>query len=178
VSPNAVHLPSPYGQSLGSRLMIPVLGAVGFVGGAAALAMTGPHRSIHGPNLALFAHTSLALKIHVAAAVFAFGLGMAMFASRKGARFHRIAGWSWVVLMGLVAGSSLLITGLNGHSYSYIHLLSGFTLIMLPLAVVAARKHDVVAHRRRMTGLFLGSMVIAGAFTFLPGRLMWQVFFG
>lgn len=33
-------------------------------------------------------------------------------------------------------------------------------------------------HRRMMTGLFIGGLVIAGALTFLPGRLMWQVFFG
>lgn len=178
MSPNALPAFSPYGQSLRSRLTIPALGLAAFALGAAALVATGPQRAIHLPNLALLADTSPALKIHVLAAVCAFGLGMAMFASRKGARFHRIAGWTWVALMGLVAGSSLLITGLNGHSYSFIHLLSGFTLIMLPLAVIAARKHDVVTHRRRMTGLFLGSMVIAGAFTFLPGRLMWQMFFG
>jgi uncharacterized membrane protein len=29
-----------------------------------------------------------------------------------------------------------------------------------------------------MTGNFLGGLIIAGAFTFAPGRLMWRVFFG
>jgi uncharacterized membrane protein len=29
-----------------------------------------------------------------------------------------------------------------------------------------------------MTGMFLGGMVIAGAFTFFPGRLMWRVIMG
>jgi uncharacterized membrane protein len=29
-----------------------------------------------------------------------------------------------------------------------------------------------------MTGLFIGGLVIAGAFTFAPGRLMFRVFFG
>ncbi len=29
-----------------------------------------------------------------------------------------------------------------------------------------------------MTGLYFGALVIAGLLTFLPGRLMWRVFFG
>jgi uncharacterized membrane protein len=29
-----------------------------------------------------------------------------------------------------------------------------------------------------MTGLFVGGLLIAGAFAFLPGRLMWQIVFG
>jgi uncharacterized membrane protein len=33
-------------------------------------------------------------------------------------------------------------------------------------------------HQRAMTGMFLGGMVIAGAFTFFPGRLMWRVIMG
>jgi len=28
-----------------------------------------------------------------------------------------------------------------------------------------------------MTGMFTGGMLIAGLFTFLPGRLMWDLFF-
>jgi len=29
-----------------------------------------------------------------------------------------------------------------------------------------------------MIGLYVGALLIAGAFTFLPGRLMHQIFFG
>ena len=29
-----------------------------------------------------------------------------------------------------------------------------------------------------MTSLFWGASIVAGAFTFLPGRLMWRLFFG
>ena len=28
-----------------------------------------------------------------------------------------------------------------------------------------------------MTGMFVGAMLIAGLFSMLPGRLMWEVFF-
>ncbi len=29
-----------------------------------------------------------------------------------------------------------------------------------------------------MTGLYVGGLIFAGTLAFLPGRLMWQVFFG
>jgi uncharacterized membrane protein len=62
--------------------------------------------------------------------------------------------------------------------WSPIHLLSLFTLIMLPLGVWHARRHQVARHRRAMAGLFAGALVIAGVFTFLPGRIMHEVIFG
>jgi len=40
-----------------------------------------------------------------------------------------------------------------------------------------ARTHRVRPHRHMMTGLVGGGLFIAGAFTFVPGRLMWRVFF-
>ena len=79
---------------------------------------------------------------------------------------------------GVTAASSLFITGLNGDSYSLIHLLTGWTLIALPMALVAIRQKKVIMHKRMMTGLFVGGLVVAGAFTFIPGRMMWAVFFG
>jgi uncharacterized membrane protein len=34
------------------------------------------------------------------------------------------------------------------------------------------------AYRKTMTGIFLGVLVIAGIFTFVPGRAMYRVLFG
>jgi uncharacterized membrane protein len=62
--------------------------------------------------------------------------------------------------------------------WSPIHLLSIFTLAMLPLAVWAAHRHAVDHHRRAMTGLFFGALVIAGLFTLMPGRIMHKVALG
>ncbi len=56
--------------------------------------------------------------------------------------------------------------------FSPVHLLSVFTLVMLPLAVVHARPHNVEGQRNAMLGLFVGALAIAGGFTFLPGRIM------
>ena len=65
-----------------------------------------------------------------------------------------------------------------GGAWSPIHLLAIFTLVMLPLAVLHARRHNVVSHRRAMIGIFTGALVVAGIFTFFPGRIMYRVLFG
>ena len=133
---------------------------------------------LHAPRLDLLAQQPLKVQIHIAAALLAFSLGLVLFAAPKGTLPHRTLGWIWVVFMTTVAASSLFMTGLNGDAYSWIHILSGYVLISLPAGVIAARRHKVLVHQRTMTGLFLGGMVIAGAFTFLPGRLMWRVIMG
>jgi len=129
-------------------------------------------------NLGLLLEQSPVIQIHVYAAVAALILGAWLLWGRKGVAAHRIGGWVWVSLMAITAGVSLFITGLNGDHWSAIHALSGFTLITLPLGVFFARRHKVKQHRRTMMGIFFGGSVIAGAFTLVPGRLMWQVFFG
>jgi uncharacterized membrane protein len=63
-------------------------------------------------------------------------------------------------------------------AWSPIHLLAIFTLIMLPFAVLHARRHLVGSHRRAMIGLYLWALVIAGVFTLMPGRIMHAVAFG
>lgn len=117
------------------------------------------------------------LQAHVAAALLSFFIGVALLLGVKGRTFHRTLGYVWIVAITVTAVTSLFMTGLNGDSYSFIHLLSGWTLIVLPMGLAAARRHDVARHRKSMTGIFVGGMLIAGLFTFLPGRLMWHVFF-
>jgi uncharacterized membrane protein len=97
----------------------------------------------------------------------------------KGTLPHRTVGWVWVALMFVVCVSSFFIHDIRMWGpWSPIHLLSIYVLIILPLAVLAARRHAVERHRRRMLGLFLGALVIAGAFTFWPGRIMHAVVLG
>ena len=120
-----------------------------------------------------------AIPLHAFAAMAAFALGLVQFAAPKGTAPHRTVGWIWVALMIVVAGSSFWIHQIRLLGpWSPIHLLSVFTLIMLPLAVWKAHTHQVGAHRRVMTYLFLGALLIAGVFTLLPGRVMHKVVFG
>ncbi len=134
---------------------------------------------LHWPRLSLLADASPAVQIHVAAVVAALIVGGVLMSGVKGNRLHRTLGWGWVIAMALAAVASLFIQQISqGHGFSWLHLFSGWTLIALPIAVVAARRHHIRAHSRTMTGLFVGGLIVAGITAFLPGRLMWQVFFG
>jgi uncharacterized membrane protein len=119
------------------------------------------------------------IPLHAIAAMAAFVLGAVQLAAPKGTLPHRTLGWIWVPLMALVAASSFWIHQIRLLGpWSPIHLLSIFTLVMLPLGVWRAHRHDVSAHRKTMISLFVGALVIAGAFTLVPGRIMHAVVFG
>ena len=82
------------------------------------------------------------------------------------------------MLMLTVPVSSLFIHKIQlWGPWSPIHLLSILVLVTLPLAVLHARRHDIAQHRIAMLTLFTGALVIAGRFTFLPGRIMHAVVF-
>ena len=130
-------------------------------------------------SLAPLLDAAPAIPLHAFAAMAAFALGIVQFAAPKGTLPHRTVGWIWVGLMAIVAASSFWIHEIRlVGPWSPIHLLSIFTLIMLPIAVWRARRHRVADHRRIMTMTFVGALVIAGLFTLLPGRIMHAVVFG
>lgn len=123
----------------------------------------------------LFAQPAVVL-IHLFAAVAALALGFSIMAFAKGTTAHRTLGWIYVVVMAVTAGSAFFIRQLNNGNLSLIHLLAGFTLVSLPILVLAARRGDVARHRNRAMGLFFGGLLLAGLFACLPGRLLWTVF--
>jgi uncharacterized membrane protein len=131
----------------------------------------------HAPDWALFASLSPQIKVHVTTALAALAIGVVIWLLPKGRGPHKLLGWSWVAAMVVTAISSLFITGLNGGFYSFIHLLSGWTMIALPMALFAIRNRNVMAHRRHMTGIFVGGLIIAGALSFIPGRFMFEFWF-
>jgi len=130
-------------------------------------------------TLAPLLAASPAIQMHAFAALAAFALGAVQLTAPKGTIPHRLFGWLWAGLMLTVVLSSFFIHEIRlWGPWSPIHLLSIFTLVMLPMAVWRARRHDVRRHQRAMVGLFAGALVIAGLFTFLPGRIMHAVLFG
>jgi len=113
------------------------------------------------------------------AALGAFALGGLQLAAPKGTIPHRTIGWIWAGLMMAVVVSSFFIHTIRlWGPFSPIHLLSIFTLVTLPIAVLHAHRHNVIGHRRSMIAMFTGALVIAGLFTFAPGRIMHAVLFG
>ncbi len=130
-------------------------------------------------NFAPLLAAPMAVQMHAFAAMAAVVLGVVQFVAPKGTVPHRALGWLWTGLMMGVAGSSFLITGIAGPGrFSWIHGLSVLTLAMVPLAVWAAHRHRVEAHRKAMGWIFVLALLVTGGFTLLPGRVMHRVVFG
>jgi uncharacterized membrane protein len=130
-------------------------------------------------NLAPLTNAPVAIQLHAYAALSAFALGIVQLARVKGTASHRVRGYTWVAFMLVVAGTSFWIHDLRVWGpWSPIHLLSIFTLAMLPYGIVMARSHILIGHKLTMLGIFAGALVIAGIFTLAPGRIMYKVVFG
>ena len=148
------------------------------VAGGVGLALAVASTVAHAPDWGLLARQPRVIQLHIAAALLALLLGTVQLVGIKGTGLHRLIGWTWVIAMLTVAISSLFIRQINPGAFSWIHLLSGWTLIALPMALFAVRRGRIANHARGMTWTFIGGLIVAGAFTFIPGRLMWEVFFG
>ncbi len=133
---------------------------------------------LHTPDWTLAAKLPWIVQMHILAALTALAIGTVILLRPKGRGLHKALGWSWVAAMGITAVSSLFMTSLNGDFWSIIHLLSGWTIVALPMAIFAIRNRKVEAHRCAMTGMFVGGLLVAGALTFIPGRFMFELFFG
>lgn len=110
------------------------------------------------------------LILHLATVIPAVPLGAYLMARRKGDALHRALGRIWAVLMFATALDSFALHGITG-GLSPIHALSALTLVSVTVAVRQAMRGDIAAHRRTISRMFAG-LLIAGAFTFVPGRLM------
>jgi uncharacterized membrane protein len=128
-------------------------------------------------------YAPLAVQIHVATVIPAAIIGTwLIFFSTKGTPYHRALGYTYLVLMSFTAITTLWVHELmpNGpfFGFSPIHLLIPLTLWGVCNAIMGARTHDIPRHRRAMLAVYIGGIVIAGGFTFVPGRIMHAVVFG
>ena len=126
------------------------------------------------------------VQLHAFSAMAAFFLGLFQFAAPKGALPHKALGVVWLALMVVVAGSSVFIRpalfpGLAFPQwFGWIHV---FTVVTV-FGIVGGVRHlarggpTLKRHSRPFTGIFIGGLVIAGGFAFLPGRIMHHVVFG
>jgi len=130
-------------------------------------------------TLAPLLDAPVAIQVHAFVAMAAFALGVVQLARAKGDTAHRALGYAWVAMMVVIAASSFLVHTINQwRGFSWIHLLSLYVLVSVPLAVVHVRRGNIRAHRFAMIGVFVGGLVIAGLFTLAPGRIMHKVVFG
>jgi uncharacterized membrane protein len=120
--------------------------------------------------------------LHLATVLPAIPLGIYILLRRKGDRLHKFLGRLWMALMFFTGIDTLFIHAVNQtdawFGLSPIHIFSFLTLWSVPFSIFNAMRGNIEAHRRSVTNLFIGGLVVAGMFTFLPGRFMWLWLFG
>ena len=99
----------------------------------------------------------------------------------KGTKGHRLLGKIYMSLMMITAVTTLFMPAQVGPQFlshfGYLHLFSILTIYSVPTALIAIRKGQVNKHKWKMVLLYFGAIVIAGGFTFVPGRYMYELFF-
>ena len=118
--------------------------------------------------------------LHLATIFPAFLIGTFLLLNHKGTTIHKRLGKTYMVLMMLTAIITLFMSVEVGPNifkhFGFVHLLSIFVLVLVPSAYISARNGDIKRHRNSMVGLYLGGILTTGAFTFLPGRLLHEIF--
>tara|TARA_B110000014_G_C20082250_1_gene565659 strand:- start:105 stop:509 length:405 start_codon:yes stop_codon:yes gene_type:complete len=129
--------------------------------------------------------------VHAFFALAAVPVGLNIFFKKKGTKQHRFIGRVWVSFLLIVSFTGLFITSpmtdtvFNPRFYSWIHLLIPFTVGNLIYSVWSIRQFKKTklekhknAHIRSMVGVYFGALIVAGAFTLMPGRMFHEIIFG
>lgn len=126
-------------------------------------------------------YTQLAY-LHLATVVPAFAIGAVQLLRRKGTPSHKVLGKIYMLFMLATALITLAMPAEVGprflNHFGFIHIFSFLALFSVPIAYFAARHGNIQAHRGAMIGLYVGGILIAGAFAFSPGRMLHKWLFG
>lgn len=125
---------------------------------------------------------NLLMYSHLATVVPCVFLGAYLLIAFKGTPIHKMLGKIYMSLMFITAIITIFLPAavgptLLGH-FGWIHLFTILTLWTVPTALIAVRKGNIKAHKRKMLLLYFGAIMIAGGFTLVPGRYLHEVFFG
>ncbi|AZQ45240.1 DUF2306 domain-containing protein [Nonlabens ponticola] len=119
---------------------------------------------------------------HLATVIPCVFLGAYLLAFSKGTTTHRMLGKIYMSLMFITALITIFMPAMVGptlfNHFGWIHLFTLLTLWTVPTALIAVRKGNIKAHKRKMVLLYIGALLIAGGFTFVPGRYMHELVFG
>jgi uncharacterized membrane protein len=123
--------------------------------------------------------------VHAALALLAIPLGLYIFIIKKGTMNHRILGRTWVTVLIIVSLTAVFIKTINPGQYSLIHLLIPYTIGSLIYSIWNIKKFKKtkierykIKHMHSMIGVYIGALLIAGAFTLIPGRFFHEIIFG
>ena len=126
------------------------------------------------------------IQLHVAAATAAFVIGVIQFAAPKGTLPHRVIGPIWAALMTVVVLTAIFIVRPRAPGEPFTAHFSLIHYIFIPLTtwgLVGGVRHvlgggpDLRRHGGAFLSIFVGGILVAGAFAFLPGRIMHDVVF-
>ena len=127
----------------------------------------------------------LIIYIHAMLALLAVPLGLYIFKTKKGTRKHRMLGRIWVTFLMIVSLTAIFIQAINPGQYSLIHLLIPWTIGSLIYSIWYIKKFKKTkierykfAHMYSMIGVYVGALLVAGAFTLMPGRFFHEILFG
>ena len=123
--------------------------------------------------------------IHASLALLAVPLGLFIFLNKKGTVIHKASGSVWIGLLTIVSLSAIFTQTINPDTYSPIHLLIPFTIGSLIYSVWSIKRFQKTkinryrdSHKYSMIGVYVGALLIAGAFTLFPGRYFHTMLFG
>ena len=120
--------------------------------------------------------------LHLGSLVPAFVIGSYLLLNRKGTPVHKFLGKIYMGLMLFTAFITLFMEALVGpkflNHFGFLHLLILFVLYTVLTAYRAIRVGNSKLHKRKMVGLYVGALLVAGVFTLSPGRLIHTWLFG
>jgi uncharacterized membrane protein len=121
----------------------------------------------------------IAIQLHAGAAIVAMLLGAIVLFRPKGTPVHKLMGRLWALLMLVVATSAIFINEIRlVGPFSPIHLFVLLTYGGVAQGIWFIRHGRVAEHQATMKSVYLGALLLTGAFTLLPGRRMHDVLFG
>ena len=116
-------------------------------------------------SLAPILTASLAIQIHVAAAILAMALGAIVLFRPKGTPIHKLMGRLWAVLMLVVATSAIFINEIRlVGPFSPIHLFVLLTYAGIGFGIWEIRHGRVQSPPATMKSNYLGALLLPGAF--------------
>ena len=120
--------------------------------------------------------------VHFATIAPCFLIGVWLLLRPKGTAVHKLLGKVYMVLISFSSVVAAAMPAAFGprlwNHFGFIHLFCVLVFVSVPYALWAIRRGNVRGHANAMRGLFLGGVIIAGAFAFGPGRVLHGWLFG
>lgn len=169
----AMHHTRPYWRDHPIQAALLLLVATGTV----TLALGYATGRIH-TDFSIWNKLPIAVQVHASSAIFAFFLGGAQLILPKKRKLHIVMGITWVVAMVSTATSALLIKEIIPDHFSPVHIFVLVTAVGLYRGLKPLFRNRYKPHGKQMRNLYFGALILAGLFTFLPGRVMYLMFTG